>query len=112
MGWALTVGKEGADTVEERGCSYINLVAQNQDDFEIRLITGLQIINRTFGEMLRDDSEANWYRQAGRQTDGQNHVLSQADTLTKKFSFILPELPDDIVRNIYISNNTKRYWPI
>ena len=29
--------------------------------------------------MLRDDSEANW----NRRTDGQDHVLSQADTLTK-----------------------------
>ena len=28
--------------------------------------------------------EANWNRQAGRQADGQDHVLSQADALTKK----------------------------
>ena len=41
--------------------------------------------------MLRDDSEANWNgqadgqadRQADRMTDGQDHVLSQADALTK-----------------------------
>ena len=35
-----------------------------------------------------DDYEVNWNRQTDRQkdgqTDGQDHVLSQADTLTKK----------------------------
>ena len=30
--------------------------------------------------------EANWNRQADRQTDAQDHVLSQADALTKKVS--------------------------
>ena len=28
--------------------------------------------------------EANWNRQTGRQADAQDHVLSQADALTKK----------------------------
>ena len=30
------------------------------------------------------DYEANWNRQAGGQADAQDHVLSQADALTKK----------------------------
>ena len=34
--------------------------------------------------MSRNDSEANWNRRTDRQTDGQDHVLSQADALTKK----------------------------
>ena len=41
----------------------------------------ISIVNKT-------SQEANWNgwtgRQAGRQTDGQDHVLSQADALTKK----------------------------
>ena len=32
---------------------------------------------------MKTTSEANWNRQAGRQTDAQDHVLSQADALTK-----------------------------
>ena len=31
-----------------------------------------------------DDSEANWNRRTGGQADAQDHVLSQADALTKK----------------------------
>ena len=31
-----------------------------------------------------DDSEANWNGQEDRMTDGQDHLLSQADALTKK----------------------------
>ena len=34
--------------------------------------------------MSHNDSEANWNRQADRPDDGQDHVLSQADALTKK----------------------------
>ena len=30
-----------------------------------------------------DNSEANWNRRTDRQADGQDHVLSQADALTK-----------------------------
>ena len=41
----------------------------------------ISIVNKT-------SQEANWNertgRQTGRQTDGQDHVLSQADALTKK----------------------------
>ena len=35
--------------------------------------------------MSRDDSEANWNRRIDRQTDGQDHVLSQADALNKNY---------------------------
>ena len=37
----------------------------------------ISIVNET-------SPEANWNRQAGRQADGHDHVLSQADALTKK----------------------------
>ena len=32
-----------------------------------------------------DDSEANWNGRTGRQTDRQDHALSQADALTKDY---------------------------
>ena len=45
----------------------------------------ISIVNKT-------SQEANWNgrsgRQTGRQTDGQDHVLSQADALTKKKRFM------------------------
>ena len=34
--------------------------------------------------MSRNDSEANWNRRTDRQTDGQDHILSQADAMTNK----------------------------
>ena len=50
--------------------------------------------------MSCDDYEANWNGQTDRQEDGQGHVLSQADSLTKNFrkvnvsrhSFQIPSL--------------------
>ena len=40
----------------------------------------MQLSERRLAMMSRDDSEANWNRKA----DGQDHVFSQADALTKK----------------------------
>ena len=37
---------------------------------------------------LCDDCEANWNGQTDRRTDRQDHVLSQADALTKKLELI------------------------
>ena len=39
---------------------------------------------RRLATTTRDDSEANWNRRTGGQADAQDHVLSQADALTKK----------------------------
>ena len=35
-----------------------------------------------------DNYEANWNRQADRRTNGQDHILSQADALTKNGMFL------------------------
>ena len=42
------------------------------------------IVNKT-------SPEANWNRQANRQADAKDHVLSQADTLTKKLDLGIPQ---------------------
>ena len=44
----------------------------------------VQLSERRLATTLQDDYEANWNR--GRD-DGQDHILSQADTLTKKVVF-------------------------
>ena len=61
---------------------------------------------------MRDDSEANWNRQADRQTggqadrqtdrqtDGQDHILSQADALTKLITKKEP----------FIEGSTELFW--
>ena len=54
-----------------------------------------QYSERRLATMSLDNSEANWNRRTGGQEDGrtdrQNHVLSQADALTKNQSIYLGE---------------------
>ena len=55
----------------KKACSYKKMAPWGQQS-EHRLTT-----------TSHDDYEANWNRRPGAQTGGQDHVLSQADALTK-----------------------------
>ena len=51
--------------------------------------------------LLCDDYEANWNRQAGRQAGAQDHVLSQADALTKKLRDVQQEREVAIFKQVF-----------